>query len=33
MGFYLNQFIGELDYTIDFIETLVLKTQNETAYI
>lgn len=25
MGFYLNQFIGELDYTIDFIETHVLK--------
>jgi hypothetical protein len=28
MGFYINQFIGELDYTIDFIETYIANTQN-----
>ena len=28
MGFYINQFIGELDYTIDFIENFIAKTEN-----
>lgn len=28
MGFYINQFIGELDYTIDFIERFIANTQN-----
>ncbi len=28
MGFYINQFIGELDYTIDFIERFIADTQN-----
>ena len=33
IGFFINQFIGELDYTIDSLETFVLKTQkNETPY-
>lgn len=29
MGFYINQFIGELDYTIDFIERYIANTQND----
>ena len=28
MGFYINQFIGELDYTIDFIERFISNSQN-----
>ncbi|WP_422082018.1 hypothetical protein [Ulvibacterium sp.] len=28
MGFYLNQFIGELDYTIDFMERFIANSQN-----
>lgn len=28
MGFYINQFIGELDYTIDFIERFIDNSQN-----
>lgn len=28
MGFYINQFIGELDYIIDFLENLIAKTEN-----
>ncbi|OXG05070.1 hypothetical protein BC749_10959 [Flavobacterium araucananum] len=28
MGFYINQFIGELDWTIDFIENFIAKTQS-----
>ncbi|MEA4975292.1 MAG: hypothetical protein VB046_06105 [Paludibacter sp.] len=28
MGFYINQFIGELDYTIDFIENFITETEN-----
>ncbi len=28
MGFYLNQFIGELDYTIDFMEKFIANSQN-----
>lgn len=28
IGFYINQFIGELDYTIDFLENLITKTEN-----
>ena len=28
MGFYINQFIGELDYTIDFMERYIANTQN-----
>jgi len=28
MGFYINQFIGELDYTIDFLEKFIADTQN-----
>jgi HEPN domain-containing protein len=28
MGFYINQFIGELDYTIDFIEKFISTTQS-----
>jgi|SRR5688572_3506600 len=28
MGFYINQFIGELDYTIDFIERFIANTEN-----
>lgn len=28
MGFYINQFIGELDYTIDFLENFIAKTEN-----
>jgi len=28
MGFYINQFIGELDYTIDYIERFIANTQN-----
>lgn len=31
MGFYINQFIGELDYTIDFLEKLIAKTENGGA--
>jgi hypothetical protein len=29
MGFYINQFIGELDYTIDFMERFIANSQNE----
>ena len=32
IGFYVNQFIGELDDTIDIIETYVLKTVSETPF-
>lgn len=28
MGFYINQFIGELDYTIDFLDKFIAATQN-----
>jgi hypothetical protein len=28
MGFYINQFIGELDYTIDFMERFIAHPQN-----
>lgn len=28
MGIYINQFIGELDYTIDFLEKYISNTQN-----
>ncbi|TDP60704.1 HEPN domain-containing protein [Flavobacterium dankookense] len=28
MGFFINQFIGELDYTIDFIERFIANPQN-----
>ncbi|MEE1962031.1 hypothetical protein V1387_04985 [Allomuricauda taeanensis] len=28
IGLYLNQFIGELDYTIDFIERFIVNSQN-----
>ena len=28
IGLYINQFIGELDYTIDFIERFIVNTQN-----
>lgn len=28
MGFYINQLIGELDYTIDFMERFIAKSQN-----
>ena len=28
MGFYVNQFIGELDYTIDFLEKFISNTQS-----
>ena len=28
MGFYINQFIGELDYTIDFMERFIANSQN-----
>jgi len=28
MGFYINQFIGELDWTVDFIENFISKTQS-----
>jgi hypothetical protein len=28
MGLYINQFIGELDYTIDFLENFIAKTEN-----
>lgn len=31
MGFYINQFIGELDYTIDFLEKFISKTENGGA--
>lgn len=31
MGFYINQFIGELDYTIDFLENYIAKTENDGA--
>lgn len=33
MGFYINQFIGELDYTIDFIERFIANTQNGGEFI
>lgn len=33
MGFFINQFIGELDYTIDFLENFVAKTENGGASI
>lgn len=29
MGFYINQLIGELDYTIDFIERFIANSQND----
>lgn len=29
MSFYINQFIGELDYTIDYIERFITNTQND----
>lgn len=32
IGFFINQFIGELDDTINFLETCVMKTQNDTAF-
>jgi len=28
MGFFINQFIGELDYTIAFLENFIAKTEN-----
>ncbi|MCF6132750.1 HEPN domain-containing protein [Flavobacterium wongokense] len=28
MGFYINQFIGELDYTVDYLERFIADTQN-----
>lgn len=28
MGFYINQFIGELDYTIDYLENFIFNTQS-----
>ncbi|WP_281989920.1 hypothetical protein [Aquimarina aggregata] len=28
MGLYINQFIGELDYTIDFMERYIANSQN-----
>lgn len=28
IGLYINQFIGELDYTIDFIERFIVNSQN-----
>ncbi len=28
MGFYINQLIGELDYTIDFMEKFIFNSQN-----
>jgi hypothetical protein len=28
MGFYINQFIGELDYTINYLEKFILNTQS-----
>ena len=28
MGFYINQFIGELDFTIDFLEKFIANTQS-----
>ncbi|EJL64852.1 hypothetical protein [Flavobacterium sp. CF136] len=28
MGFYINQFIGELDYTIDYLEKFISNTQS-----
>jgi len=30
-GFYINQFIGELDYTIDFLENFIARTENGGA--
>lgn len=32
IGFYVNQFIGELDDTIEMMETTVLKTVSETPF-
>ena len=32
IGFYLNQFIGELDNTIHDLETLVMKMQNDREF-
>ncbi|WP_373548401.1 hypothetical protein [Haliscomenobacter sp.] len=31
MGFYINQFIGELDFTIDFLENFIAKPENGGA--
>lgn len=28
MGFYINQFIGELDWTVNFVENFIAKTQS-----
>ncbi|WP_289658334.1 hypothetical protein [Flavobacterium panacagri] len=28
IGFYINQFIGELDYTINYLETFIFNTQS-----
>jgi len=28
MGFYINQFVGELDYTIDYLENFIFNTQS-----
>lgn len=33
MGFYINQFIGELDYTIDFLEKYIARQQNKGQFI
>lgn len=33
IGFYINQFIGELDYTIDFLENFIAKTENDGVLI
>ncbi|KAF2326624.1 HEPN domain-containing protein [Flavobacterium ginsenosidimutans] len=29
MGFYINQFIGELDYTINYLENFIFNTQSQ----
>lgn len=33
MGFYINQFIGELDYTIDFLENFIARAENGGASV
>lgn len=29
MGFYINQFVGELDYTINYLENFIFNTQSQ----
>lgn len=33
MGFYINQFVGELDYTIHYLENFIFNTQSQRKFI